>query len=92
MLGKAPFSGYERGSDFLEEGVPLKRCYVNGGQFLVPARFAYGEQGSGGVDGGDTADPMLNGGTAYFKAVGIVPPAPAGGVDDQVYRAGGDHV
>ena len=60
---------------------------VDGGQVLAAALLPDGENGPGGVDGGDAGHRVLHGGAADFEAVAVVLAALGGSVNDQVYGA-----
>ena len=65
---------------------------VDGGQVLAAALLPDGENGPGGIDGGDAGHGVLHGGAADLEAVAVLLAPLGGGVDDQVNGAALDHV
>ena len=56
---------------------------VDGGQVLAAALLPDGENGPGGIDGGDAGHGVLHGGAADLEAVAVLLAPLGGGVDDQ---------
>ena len=61
-------------------------------QVLASPLLPGGEQGPGGVDGGDTAHRVLHRSPADTEAVAVLPAALGGSVDHQIDGARGDHI